>query len=427
MIYFQVGSETTALSQEQIRDAIYTALDKIGSRQKVLAVPPDITRLHSGAGEITRYLYDYYGEYLTDVLPALGTHNPMTPDEINHMYAGVPHDLFRVHDWRNDVVTVGVIPGEQVNKITHGLIDTEWPAQLNKLVYAGGHDLIFSIGQVVPHEVLGMANYNKNLFVGTGGAAGINQSHFIGAAYGIENVLGRADNPVRDILNYASDHFITDLPVIYILTVVAPLDDGSLAMRGLFIGDDVEVFKKAADLSLKVNFNLLDKPLTKTVVYLDPTEFRSMWLGNKSVYRTRMAMADHGELIVLAPGLKEFGEDPEIDRLIRKYGFRSTPETLEALELNQDLRDNLSAAAHLMHSSSEGRFTITYCPGHLTQEEVEGVHYRYADLKTMESRYNPAELKDGFNTLPDGEEIYFISNPALGLWAYRGRFDTGNS
>jgi nickel-dependent lactate racemase len=423
MIYYQTGSETTELSADEIKTAVFEALDQLGTREKVLAVPPDITRLHSGAGNITSYLYDYYHNSLTDVLPALGTHAPMTDDEIVKMFRGVPRHLFRDHDWRNDVVTVGTISSEKVSEITNGLVDTPWPAQLNKLVWHGGHDLIVSIGQVVPHEVIGMANYNKNLFVGTGGSEGINQSHFVGAAYGIENILGRAQNPVRDLLNYASENFIQNLPVVYIHTVVARNSAGKLVTRGLFIGDSVEVFTLAADLSLKVNFALLDKPLTKVIVYLDPEEFRTTWLGNKSVYRTRLAMADQGNLIVMAPGLKEFGEDKEIDRLIRKYGYRGTPYTLAALEENQDLKDNLSAAAHLIQASSEDRFTITYCPGHVTQQEIEGVNYAYADLSSMMQRYDPQVLSEGFNIMPDGEEIYYISNPATGLWAYKGRFN----
>ena len=422
MIYYQTGSETTELSSSDIRSAVFGALDKMGKRKRVLALPPDITRLHSGAGEITQYLYEYFKEGLTDIMPALGTHVAMSEPEIEKMFGEIPKHLFRVHDWRNDVVTVGTISSELVSEITGGLSASAWPAQLNKLVYHGGHDLIISIGQVVPHEVIGMANYNKNLFVGTGGAEGINQSHFLGAAYGIENILGRANNPVRDLLNYASDHFISELPVIYIQTVVARNAAGNLVMRGIYIGDSVDVFTQAAELSLKVNFNLLDKPLDKVVVYLDPSEFRTTWLGNKSVYRTRMAMADGGELIVLAPGLREFGEDPEIDRLIRKYGYRGTPKTLEALKQNRDLQKNLSAAAHLIQASSEDRFKITYCPGLVSREEIESVNYQYADLQHMTKRYDPSSLEEGFNTMSDGEEVYFISNPATGLWAYKGRF-----
>jgi len=421
MIYFEAGSENTSLSNGKIREGIFAALDKLGRRSRVLAVPPDFTRFHSRAGDLTTLIHDYYGEKLTDILPALGTHSPMTREQLNSMYPGIPHELFRIHDWRKDVLTIGRVPGEFVSEITGGALSYDWPAQLNKLIYKGGHDLILSVGQVVPHEVIGMANYNKNLFVGTGGAEGINKSHFLGAVYGMEKLMGHADNPVRQLLNYASDHFINHLPVVYLQTVIGRDASGRLVMRGLFIGDDEQVFLKAAELSARVNFDILDEPLKKVVVYLDPSEFKSTWLGNKSIYRTRMAIADEGELIVLAPGVKEFGEDKEIDRLIRKFGYRGTPATLDALKNNPELENNLSAAAHLIHGSSEARFSIMYCPGHLTRNEIESVNFRYGNCKEMMSKYKPDALKEGRNIMADGEEIFFISNPALGLWALRGK------
>jgi nickel-dependent lactate racemase len=348
----------------------------------------------------------------------------MTPAQIAEMFAGVPASLFRVHNWRTGVTTVGEVPAAFVREVSEGAVDFAWPAQLANLIWTGKHDLILSIGQVVPHEVIGMANYNKNIFIGTGGAEGINKSHFVGAAYGMERMMGRADTPVRRMLNYAGEKFTSHLPIVYVHTVVSRDEQGKLQVRGLFIGDDLSAFTKAAELSLKVNFEMLDEPLKKVVVYLDPGEFKSTWLGNKSIYRTRMAMADGGELVVLAPGLKEFGEDPEIDRLIRKYGYRGTPATLAATRANGELRENLSAAAHLIHGSSEGRFSMTYCPGQLTRAEIESVGFKYADLAATMRRYNPAALKDGWNTLPDGERIFYISNPALGLWAWRKRFES---
>jgi nickel-dependent lactate racemase len=346
----------------------------------------------------------------------------MTSAQIAEMFAGVPENLFRIHNWRTGIATVGEVPGEFVKQVSGGAVDFPWPAQLANLIWTGRHDLILSVGQVVPHEVIGMANYNKNIFVGTGGQEGINKSHFVGAAYGMERMMGRSDTPVRRILNYASEHFTKHLPIVYVHTVVGRAEDGKLCVRGLYVSDDISGFDRGAKLSLQVNFEMLDAPLKKVVVYLDPSEFKSTWLGNKSIYRTRMAMADGGELIVLAPGLKEFGEDKEIDRLIRKYGYRGTPETLAAVKANAELQNNLSAAAHFIHGSSEGRFNITYCPGQLTRQEIESVNFKYADLKPMIQRYDPAKLKDGWNTMPDGEKIFYISNPALGLWAYRGRF-----
>jgi len=423
VLYTALGGPDVTLTDDALRDALNDALDRIGSANRVLALPPDFTRLHSQAGKLTCMAWDYYGEKLTDILPALGTHYPMKDAEIAEMFPGVPADLFRKHDWREGIVTVGEVPADYVREVSEGAVDYAWPAQVGKPLVEGNHDLILSIGQVVPHEVVGMANYNKNVFVGTGGPEGINKSHFIGAAYGMERMMGRADTPVRRVLNYASKNFLKEMPIVYVHTVVARNDDGRLVVRGLFIGDDEECFIRAAELSLAVNFEMLEEPLDKVVVYLDPSEFKSTWLGNKSIYRTRMAIADGGELIVLGPGVAEFGEDKEIDRLIRKYGYVGTPAVLDALKQNPELADNLSAAAHLIHGSSEGRFTITYCPAHLSREEIESVNYRYADLTEMATRYNTDTLKDGFNTLPDGERIFYISNPAIGLWAYRGRFE----
>ncbi len=422
MLYFAKGSENDIIDSQTLKEGLFSSLDKLGSKHKVLAIPPDFTRYHSRAGELTTFVYDYYKNNLTDILPALGTHFAMTDPEIDEMFPGVPHNLFRVHNWRNDLFTLGHVPSEFISEVSEGKLDYSWPAQVNKLLVEGNFDLILSIGQVVPHEVVGMANYNKNIFVGTGGSEGINKSHFLGAVYGMERMMGRADTPVRKVLNYASDNFANDLPIVYVQTVIGKDKNGKLVVRGLYVGDDFECFELAADLSLKVNFEMLDEPLKKVIVYLDPSEFKTTWLGNKSVYRTRMAIDDGGELIVLAPGLREFGEDPGIDKLIRKYGYVTTPEVLEFVKNNDDLKNNLSAAAHLIHGSSEGRFKITYCPGNISKEEIESVNFNYADLAEMTEKYNPVKLKDGFNKMPDGEEIFYISNPALGLWSWKDKF-----
>lgn len=454
-LYYANGSPTTEFTDDDLQTALTAALDRLGPRQRVLAVPPDSTRRYSRAGELTRMVWQYYGGGLRDVLPALGTHFAMSDTQLDEMFGDLPKSLIRVHRWRDDVVTVGEVPAEFVRNVTEGLWDRPWSAQLNKLVAHGGHDLILSIGQVVPHEVIGMANYNKNLFVGTGGVKGINESHYISALWGIERILGQADNPLRRILNRAEELYCQDLPVVYVQTVVGPREsvggsaprlqppaalddvpqrlddvagDGKHAVvgdapvvRGLFIGDDPECFELAAKLALDVNFKYVDEPAQKMVAYLEPEEFHSTWIGNKSVYRTRMAIADEGELIVLAPGVRTFGEDPEIDRLIRKYGYRTSPEVKLLVEKNAELQQNLSAAAHLIHGSSEGRFRVTYCPGGLTREEVEGVGYQFGDLDENMRRYRPQPIADGWHTTAESERYYFVGRPAIGLWAHRSR------
>lgn len=420
-LYCKVGSADMDLSGQQLNDLLVGTLDKLGPRKRVLVIPPDITRLHSGAGELTRIAWKYYGERLAAILPALGTHAAMSPEQMTRMFGDVPQSLFHIHNWRTDIETIGEVPATFIEEQSEGKLHYSWLAQINRLLLEGNFDLILSVGQVVPHEVIGMANYNKNVLIGTGGREGINRSHYLGAVYGMERIMGRADNPVRRVLNYASDRFLKNMPIVYVQTVVGRAADGGLATRGLYIGDDAECFLRASELSLQVNFEMLDQPLRKAVVYLDPHEFHSTWLGNKAVYRTRMALADGAELIILAPAVKEFGEDRTIDALIRKYGYRGTPATLDAVAKNADLAADLSAAAHLIHGSSEGRFTITWCPGHLTREEVEGVGFNYGDLNQVTRRYDPAKLQHGFNSV-DGEEIFFVANPGLGLWAHRDRF-----
>ena len=427
--YFAQGSPTTVITEDDLRRALVEAYRAIGPRRKVLAVPPDFTRFNSRAGAIARMTYDHFGPALTDVLPALGTHVPMTSQQIRKMYAGVPEDLFRVHDWRNDVVTMGTLEPEFVRHVSSGICEKPWPAQLNKLIWEGGHDLILSIGQVVPHEVTGMANHAKNLFVGCGGKAGIDESHFVGAAYGMEKMMGRADTPTRRLLNEALRRFCGHLDIVFVLTVVGAAAPGEaadahgLVTRGLFIGSGTDCFEQACTLSLQVNFKLVEEEFDTVVCYLDPEEFHTTWLGNKAVYRTRMAIRTGGELIVLAPGLRGFGEDPGIDALIRTYGYRTTPEIMAAVRNQPDLAGNLSAAAHLIHGSSENRFRVTYCtdPAKVSRAEIEGVGYQWAPLDTMLRRFDPAHLTTGWNQV-EGRNIFYISNPALGLWAHKGRF-----
>lgn len=404
------GDTNVYIDSATLKSLLSQAFHKVDC-SKVLLLPPDITRLHSKSGEITKILYDILPGKKT-IMPTIGTHEPLSDEHRKVMYYDIPSELFKVHDWRNDVVQLGKIPSDLVNHVSEGKLDYEIPIQINKILIEGGYDLIISIGQVVPHENTGFANHNKNIFVGIGGEETINKSHFLAAVYGMERIMGRINTPVREIFNYAEDNFLKDIHIIYIMTVMGRNEDNELIMKGLFIGDDRETFYRAAELSQKVNITKLAEPLQKVVVYLDPIEYQSHWLGNKAIYRTRMALADGAELIVIAPGLKMYGEDDEIDRLIRKYGYHGTDEILREVKENEDLKRNLVASAHLIHGSSEGRFRIVYAPGYLTKEETENVGYEWADIKDLLKIYDPSKLKDGYN---DG--FYYISNPALGLWS----------
>ncbi len=416
MIYFERGGTEDELRAEDLRAGLFEALGRIGPRKRVVALPPDGTRPHARAGELTRFARAFYGDALAAVMPALGTHAPMTPGQVRSLFGDLPLPLFRPHRWREDVVSLGEVPADFVREVSGGAVDYAWPAQVNRLLVEGGFDLVLSIGQVVPHEVAGMANHAKNLFVGTGGAEGIHKSHFLGAAYGMERIMGRTDTPVRRVLDYAAERLAPDLPAVYVLTVVEAGAGGRCPVRGLYIGDGRACFEKAAALSRQVNVFEVPAPLERAVVWLDPDAYHSTWLGNKAIYRTRMAMADGGELFVLAPGVRTFGEDAEIDRLIRRHGYRGTSAVRAAMERDEALRRNLSAAAHLIHGSTEGRFRVTYCPGGLSRGEIESAGFAYGDLSAALERFRPGGRGDGRHTDAAGEPFELITQPGLGLW-----------
>lgn len=409
------------LSNAQISDLLEKSIS--GRKlNKVLIIPPDITRFHSNAGYITNAYYHMLKSVCeVDILPALGTHDPMTEEEVQDMYGDIPFDRFIVHKWRTDVVEVGVVPESYVSEITEGLWEKSVTMELNKVILDPKYDLIISVGQVVPHEVIGMANHSKNLFVGCGGKATIHQSHMIGAVFGMERMMGKDFTPVRKVLDYAWQNFLKDLPLLFVLTVTtAP--ENKIQTHGLFIGDTRKSLEDAIELAQTKNINFVKKGLPKCVVYLDPKEFRSTWLGNKAIYRTRMAVEDDGELIILAPGIVKFGEDKKIDELIRKYGYVGRDEVLRLFHKNKDLQNNMSAAAHLIHGSSDDRFNITYAVKNISLEEIKSVNFNAMNYDEAIKRYPVDQLKPGYNTLENGEEIYFIPNPALGLWINEEKF-----
>lgn len=418
-IFFERAGESLELHEDDLREGLAVTLEQLSQPKRILALPPDQTRLDSRAGEITNLLHQLVGNRLTDVMPALGTHEKMTTEQLDMMFGDLPHGLVREHRWREDVVRLGFVDEDFVSEATEGIYAKAWPAEVNQLVRNGNHDLILSIGQVVPHEVIGMANYTKNLFVGTGGKSGIHESHYLSALYGMERVMGRSNTPLRKILNEAADRFCNDMPIVYALTVIESCDGGRKVTRGLYIGDDHEVFWRASKLAAKVNCFRLEKAPQTIVVSMNPKKYSRTWLANKAIYRTRMAVADGGKLVVIAPAVHTFGEDPKLDQLIREYGYRTTPEILEFVKGSEELRNNLSAAAHLIHGSSENRFEIQYCPAPEMQADIQYVGYSYADAKLMADRYRVAEISDGWHETQDGESYYYISDPGLGLWMHK--------
>lgn len=424
MEQFHIASREEGLTREEIRSALVQSLEG-RELKKVLIIPPDASRSHSFGGFITCEYYKILRArgVQVDVMPALGTHDPMSPQQAAMMYPDIPYEELIPHNWRTDVVKLGDVPGEFIAEITDGLWTESLSAEVNRRVLDPSYDLILSVGQVVPHVVIGMSNHAKNLFVGTGGSEMINKSHMVGAIYGLERILGKDHTPVRRIFDYALEHYLSHLPLLFVMTVTTATN-ADVHTHGLFIGNERSCLEAAIRLSEEKNIVFLPRSLKKCVTYLDPQEMHSTWIGNKAIYRTRMAMDDGGELVILAPGVEKFGEDPTIDSLIRKYGYLGREKIMGDFRNpeNQDLQDNMGAAAHLIHGSHDGRFKVTYAVKNISMEEVRSVGFDAAPYDEVVKRYDPEKLTPGVNILPDGEEVYYIPNPAIGLWISKERF-----
>jgi nickel-dependent lactate racemase len=419
--------QAASIGPKRLEELMLQVVDEARRRicrwpKRVLLLPPDITRAHSGVGRLTELLYNLLSDDASvHVIPTLGQHVPHTPEQNHRMFSSIPHARIHSHDWRKGCVRLGEIPADFVREATGGAADWAIPIDLNRMLMEGRWDLVINVGHVVPHEVLGFANHNKNYFIGLAGKDTICAAHLAAACCGIENNLGTLITPIRACFNKAEADFLGRLPDLYLQVVMARNEQDQLVTTGLYVGDDLETYIEAAKQSRRQNITVFDEPLQKVVCVMQADEFASTWVANKAVYRTRMALADGGQLIIIAPGLERFGEQPEVDALIRKYGYTGTPHIKDLLRRNADMQDLAHATAHLIHGSSEGRFTITYAPGHMTRQEIEGVNFGYADLQQTLAKYPPDRLKEGFNDLPSGERIFFIPTPSAGLWSTRKR------
>lgn len=411
-----------SISRPEVEALIARAVDEARARltknpKRVLLLPPDITRMHSGSGWITEAFYKHLSaEADVHVIPTLGQHEPHTREQNATMFGSIPHERIHAHDWRGGCVKLGEVPADYVKETTKGAADWAFPIWLNKMLMEEQWDWIINIGHVVPHEVLGFANHNKNYFIGLAGKDLICTSHMAAACCGIENNLGNLITPVRQCFNYAEDKYLGKLPDFYVQVTLARDPAGKLTHTGVFVGDDLETYLAAARQAREQNITTFDEPLKKVVCVMQGDEFFSTWVANKAVYRTRMALADGGELLIIAPGLKRFGEQPDVDALIRRYGYCGTPRVMELYKTQADMQDLAHATAHLIHGSSEGRFKITYAPGHLTAADMAEAQFGYADLAETLRKYPVEKMQEGFNEV-DGEKIFFIPTPSAGLWA----------
>src|SRR5689334_10576507 len=239
---------STSISWRRLHDLMRLTVNEARSRicqnpKRVLLLPPDITRMHSGTGRLTEILYKLLADEAdVHVIPTLGQHVPHTPEENRQMFGSIPNERIHAHDWRGGSVHVGELSARFVDETTQGAADWAMPIVLNKMLMEEKWDLIINVGHVVPHEVLGFANHNKNYFIGLGGKDTICAAHLASATYGIESNLGTLVTPTRACFNWAEDKFLGHLPDVYLQVVMQRDPANKLVHSGVYVGDDLETY-----------------------------------------------------------------------------------------------------------------------------------------------------------------------------------------
>ncbi|QDS97199.1 lactate racemase domain-containing protein [Adhaeretor mobilis] len=415
------------LSDSEVFKKVDTLLSDLSPMRRVLLLAPDATRSSSFAGEIASYIYhkliDRTDVHLT---PTVGTHEPDEKDwrSIREMYRDIPESAYKLHE--HDEVAglydLGVLPDDEILRISGGEFAAPVPVQVNRNLVEGNYDQVFSIGQVVPHEVMGFANYDKNVFIGAGGKNFIDTSHWISALCGIDNVLGKIDSAPRQLLDAASALAKRDprFPSVhYLLTVRGQSSAGDIGTHDFFCGTSKETFYRAAKLSLRENCHASNQPYQQVIVRLNEKKYRSFWLSNKAIYRTRRAIATGGTIHVIAPGLDRLGENEIQSKLIGKYGYCGTQGVKQILQIDPEMQANVGVAAHLIHGSTENRFHVRYYTHHSSEllsacRFADGqLGYSLEDIETAHERFSELTVGESFNA---DQRRLVIDDPGLGLW-----------
>ncbi len=396
---------------------------------RVAIVAPDYSRIASQSGAIANLLLKHFGKRIVAVIPALGTHLPMSSDEKSEMFSSFSPNLFIDHKYRSDVEHIGTITKGEVEETSQieGLYDL--PFYVNSSLVDGSFDLIISVGQLLPHEVIGISGGSKNILIGLGGRPTIEVSHYISAMWGIERTLGNPDTPLRRLLNRGLELLLhSSPPVLFINTVLNPTN--AEERRLIHIGADLVTREKpqdrsfagSAEVAVATNIFNLNRSYNEVIAYLEPKVYRSTWIGNKAIYRSRLLIPDNANLRIIAPGVDRFGEDPQIDSILRHYGYHGY-ESIEQMRRDDALDENLAAAAHILHGSTFDRFKVSYAAPELGREAIEAVGYSYDyELDEEASRQNNVHAEGTDTTKAD---ILFstdesgrlhIYHPGVALW-----------
>jgi nickel-dependent lactate racemase len=411
------GSTTHTLTESDVRQLVATALGSpaIGGK-RVLVIIPDGTRT-APIPLMFRLLYEQIGTRVArlDYLIALGTHPPMTPDAVDRL-VGVseaeratryPNVAIFNHQWdRPDALeTIGTISRREMEQLTGGLIDTETPVRLNRLVTE--YDQIIICGPVFPHEVVGFSGGAKYFVPGVGGAEILDATHWLGALATSMKTIGVKETPVRRVIHRAAEFVKT--PVLLLALVLK-----GNALHGLYIGNYIDAWSAAADLSAQLNTITVPRPF-KRVLSMPSKMYDDLWTAAKAMYKTEPAIADGGEVIIYAPHLTEVSYTH--GKLIDQIGYHVRDYFVKQPERFAQVPGAIKA--HSTHVKGAGtydaetrvespRIQVTLATG-IPEERCRRINLGYADYRTIDPKEWEGREAEGILLVPHaGEMLYRV-------------------
>ncbi len=386
------------------------------STKRVLLIIPDNTR--SGPiGEVFKMVFDCVGQKAKalDCLVALGTHPPMTEEQIcdrlaidsdqrKTKYASVK---FFNHEWEKPetFTSIGKITAKEIEVISEGLFSEQVDVAVNKIIF--DYDCFFILGPVFPHEVVGFSGGHKYIFPGIAGAEIINFFHWLGAVITNPLVNGNKWTPTRKVVEKAASFIKTPRQLLAIVAA-----DNKL--KGLFIGDCIEAWEKAADLSEKVHIVYKDKPY-KTVLGIAPEMYDDIWTAGKVMYKLEPIVADGGTLIIYAPHIDEISYTH--GKVLDEIGYHTRDYFLKQWDKFKDYPRGVTAhSTHVkgigtyINGTEKPRVNVILATG-ISKQRCGKVNLGFADYKQINiADYENKEDEGILVVHHAGEMLHRLSN-----------------
>jgi nickel-dependent lactate racemase len=335
------------VTDDQILDALASGLETTVAGEDVLVLVPDHTRripLDRILPALSQVLHRAKG---VRVMVALGTHPPLPAEDLAALAVLIPAPVLN-HAWQDDreLVSVGAISADQIRQtagvIWHPSLGGPLDVRINRAAVEA--DRVVIVGPTLPHEVAGYSGGAKYLFPGISGPEMIDTMHWLGALTGVMGTIGRADTPVRALIDQAAALLPTPVSLVAAVT-----HDADLA--GLFVGGIETAWASSVELAEGLHTVWLDRPFERVVSRPLPI-YGELWTAAKAVYKLESAVADGGELIVHALALDTVSRTHGAG--IFEVGYHVMPYFLE--QWDRFGKVPLAVLAHSTHVKGAGSY-----------------------------------------------------------------------